>query len=75
MLRVDFFNCKCIAIIPLGFVIKILYFNSIFLGTHGEKMCYYLFTVPSSAPPFNVTVLNSTAVNVSWQVVNPLFFT
>ena len=36
-------------------------------------MCYYLFTVPSSAPPFNVTVLNSTAVNVSWQVVNPLF--
>ncbi|XP_066015791.1 hemicentin-1-like isoform X2 [Pocillopora verrucosa] len=25
--------------------------------------------VPSSAPPFNVTVLNSTAVNVSWQML------
>ena len=27
-----------------------------------------LFTVPSVAPSFNVTVVNSTAVNVSWQV-------
>ena len=25
--------------------------------------------MPSEAPTFNVTVINSTAVNVSWQVV------
>ena len=31
-----------------------------------------LLTVPRSAPTLYVTVLNSTAVNVSWQVLNPL---
>ena len=31
-----------------------------------------LLTVPRSAPTLHVTVLNSTAVNVSWQVLNPL---
>ena len=27
-----------------------------------------LFTAPNVSPPFVVTVVNSTAVNVSWQV-------
>ena len=31
-------------------------------------MVNFFLTAPSTAPSFSVTVLNSTAVNVSWQV-------
>ena len=34
-----------------------------------KGMVWFLFTVPSAAPTFDVTVVNSTAVNVSWQVL------
>lgn len=34
-----------------------------------ERFFKFTFTVPSEAPAFDVIVVNSTAVNVSWQVV------